>query len=239
MELLVLSVLSVFQSIFGVGVLLFGTPIFLVFGYSFIEVLVLLLPISMTISFATVVTGGDLRWKPTHVGLLAVPILLGTVVAVDRDANVLILLVGLVMVVSAMLNYSTKNRGTLLRALSDRVAIPLIGSVHGLTNQGGGLLLMWASSATNSAEHIRSTVAFFYGIMALLQLLVVIFLHPDYVVSGFYFENLLIPIAAFALGARIFSGLDKASFKGYVNVVVLIFGALVFSKGLDGVFFGY
>ena len=108
MELLILSVLSVFQSSFGVGVLRFGTPIFLVLGYSYVEVLVSLLPISMTISLVTVVTGRALRWKPTHIGLLAFPIMLGTVVAVDRDANVLILLVGLVMVISALANHFIK-----------------------------------------------------------------------------------------------------------------------------------
>ena len=239
MELFILSVLSVFQSIFGVGVLLFGTPIFLVFGYSFVEILVLLLPISMTISFVTVITGRELRWKSAHVGLLAFPIMLGTVVAVDRDANVLILLVGLVMVISAIANHFTKNSRTQWRILSNKIAIPLIGSVHGLTNQGGGLLLMWASSANDSAENIRSTVAFFYGIMALLQLITAIFLYPDYVVSEFEFENLLIPIVAFAIGAIIFSGLDKGRFKDYINIVVLIFGVIVFFKGLDGVIFGY
>ena len=237
MELLILSLLSVFQSIFGVGVLLFGTPIFLVFGYSFVEVLVLLLPISMTISFATVVTGRGMRWKPAHVGLISFPIILGTVFAVDRDANVLILLVGLVMVISALANHYSKNSRTKFRALSDKIAIPLIGSVHGLTNQGGGLLLMWASSASESAENIRSTVAFFYGIMALLQLITVIYLNPDYAVSEFEVENLLIPIGAFVLGARIFSGLDKVSFKDYVNVVVLVFGVIVTFKGLNGVIF--
>ncbi|MDA9915854.1 hypothetical protein N9D43_02925 [Luminiphilus sp.] len=239
MELLILSVLSVFQSIFGVGVLLFGTPIFLVLGYSFVEVLVLLLPISMTISLVTVVTGRALRWKPTHIGLLAFPIMLGTVVAVDRDANLLILLVGLVMVISALANHFIRNSRKKLKIMSNKIAIPLIGSVHGLTNQGGGLLLMWASTANDSAEDIRSTVAFFYGIMALLQLTTVGFLYPDYVVSELDFGNLLIPIAAFALGAIIFSGLDKVRFKVYVNIVVLIFGVIVLFKGFDGVIFGY
>ena len=49
-EILILSILIIFQSIFGVGLLLFGTPTFLYFGYSFYETLQLLLPISFTIS---------------------------------------------------------------------------------------------------------------------------------------------------------------------------------------------
>ena len=49
-EILVIITLIIFQSIFGVGLLLFGTPTFLYFNYSFSETLSLLLPISFTIS---------------------------------------------------------------------------------------------------------------------------------------------------------------------------------------------
>jgi len=38
------------QSIFGAGVLLFGTPILLLLGYEFVEVLVILLPISLVVN---------------------------------------------------------------------------------------------------------------------------------------------------------------------------------------------
>ena len=50
MELFLILVFIVFQSIFGIGLLLFGTPTFLVFGYTFPETLSLLLPISISIS---------------------------------------------------------------------------------------------------------------------------------------------------------------------------------------------
>jgi uncharacterized protein len=41
---------SVIQSIFGAGVLLFGTPLLLLFGYEFVDVLIVLLPISLAIN---------------------------------------------------------------------------------------------------------------------------------------------------------------------------------------------
>ena len=49
-EVLILAILIIFQSIFGVGLLLFGTPTFLYFDYSFSETLYLLLPLSFVIS---------------------------------------------------------------------------------------------------------------------------------------------------------------------------------------------
>jgi uncharacterized membrane protein YfcA len=42
------------QSLFGVGVVLFGTPILLVLGYDFITALTILPPISLTINLLQV-----------------------------------------------------------------------------------------------------------------------------------------------------------------------------------------
>jgi len=41
---------SVIQSVFGVGVLLFGTPLLLLLGYEFVDALGVLLPVSIAIS---------------------------------------------------------------------------------------------------------------------------------------------------------------------------------------------
>ena len=51
MKIIVLLIItSAIQSLFGVGVLLFGTPVLLLFGYSFIESLLILLPVSVSIN---------------------------------------------------------------------------------------------------------------------------------------------------------------------------------------------
>ena len=239
MELLILSALSVFQSVFGVGVLLFGTPIFLLFGYSFVEVLVLLLPISLMISLATVVTDGRGRWSALDVCLLVFPIMLGTVGAIDRETHVLIFLVGLFMVLSAIVNYFFRTRRVRRITLTDTVTIPVIGGIHGLTNQGGGLLLMWAGSSGRSARDIRSTVAFFYGIMATVQIITVAYLQPKTFITEFDIKNLLIPVGAFFVGTYIFVGIQKNRFQDVVTCVVFTFGVFVCLKGIVGMGFGF
>ena len=50
-EILIVILLSIFQSVFGIGLLLYGTPLFLLLGNDFFYSLNILLPISMTISF--------------------------------------------------------------------------------------------------------------------------------------------------------------------------------------------
>ena len=51
LELSILLILIVVQSIFGVGLLLFGTPSFLLLGYDFPNTINILMPVSVLISF--------------------------------------------------------------------------------------------------------------------------------------------------------------------------------------------
>ncbi len=53
--LIIIVITSFIQSIFGVGVLLFDTPLLLLVGYDFIEAIVILLPISITINFFQII----------------------------------------------------------------------------------------------------------------------------------------------------------------------------------------
>ena len=58
--LLVIIVTAIIQSIFGVGVLLFGTPLLLLGGYDFVTALTVLLPISLVINLFQIVKGKKL-----------------------------------------------------------------------------------------------------------------------------------------------------------------------------------
>ena len=50
MIILVICFTSIIQSLFGVGVLVFGTPLLLILGLDFIQTLNILLPISLAIN---------------------------------------------------------------------------------------------------------------------------------------------------------------------------------------------
>ena len=54
-EISIIVFLVAFQSLFGVGLLLFGTPIFLLLGYSFESTLALILPVSIIISLLQII----------------------------------------------------------------------------------------------------------------------------------------------------------------------------------------
>ena len=53
----VIVVTATIQSIFGIGILLFGTPLLLLGGYDFVNALTVLLPISLLINLFQIVQG--------------------------------------------------------------------------------------------------------------------------------------------------------------------------------------
>ena len=50
LTLAILAGITISQSLFGVGILLWGTPIFLLLGETFVQTLTLLLPLSLMVS---------------------------------------------------------------------------------------------------------------------------------------------------------------------------------------------
>jgi len=100
-----IAIFSIVQSIFGVGLLLFGTPTLLLLEYSYSETLWLLLPCSVTISLIQVVNDYKLIEAkkravylviPTLVLGLAFVIIYANGINMTRIVGVLLLLIGVI-----------------------------------------------------------------------------------------------------------------------------------------------
>ena len=55
LETIIILFLIVFQSIFGIGLLVFGTPTLMILGYQYSDILSVLLPISCSISLIQII----------------------------------------------------------------------------------------------------------------------------------------------------------------------------------------
>ena len=79
MTFLELSIISVFcfvQSIFGIGLLLLGTPTFLLLGYGYFDVLNILLPFSILISLSQIISYREKNFKfASKIFIFSVPTL--------------------------------------------------------------------------------------------------------------------------------------------------------------------
>lgn len=162
------------QSLFGVGVLLFGTPILLVLGYDFITTLTTLLPISLTINLLQVSKDYRHIHLPFYrqILILSIPCVMLCLLLVAKLNMNIGSVVGLFLIVAALKSaYTPFQRVIDSLVRYERTYFVVMGMVHGLTNLGGSLLTAIIHSKPYDKDRTRATTAASYGTFALFQLL--------------------------------------------------------------------
>lgn len=186
---LIILVSMLTQLLFGVGVLLWGTPSLILLGYEFTTALSLLLPISLGISGLQVGQNFQhISKKETWSFIkLSLPlVVVGLIFVMTLDINVEWFVFG-ALGVGGLLRL---NR---FKTLYDRVLnfkdfmLPLIGIVHGMSNLGGGLLVIWVSQTDKTKLGLRSTVAACYLLLALFQIVTLMVYNDELIVFVSYF----------------------------------------------------
>jgi len=226
----IIAVFSVVQSIFGVGLLLFGTPTLLLLGYSYSETLWLLLPCSVTISLIQVVNDYKLIEAKKRAVYLVIPTLvlgLALVVTYENGIN-MTRIVGVLLLLIGVIRFSSKLQALLSSMVKKHIQMYyiIIGVVHGVSNMGGGPLSILMSTIYSKKEIIRANVAFIYLILAIFQLVVLSIISNTSLRSGVIW---LIPISlvSYIITSKFIS--SKVNDKKYtfiLNVMVLVYGVL-------------
>ena len=226
---------SVVQSVFGVGLLVFGTPTLLLLGFSFEEVLAYLLPCSIAISVLQVRDGG-LSFEPVRRKFLlytAPAVLLGTLVVLvvlDHKLNIRTI-VGAMLIVTAAIRLLGPLRERLAEVVRGRLAafLAALGIVHGLSNLGGGLLTVIVSSLyRDDKDSTRKHVAFGYGVMATIQLGT---LFATTAVTWNWRLQLLLPFVAgvtyWGIGRRVFEATKQSAYQVSLTALIAAFGVVL------------
>lgn len=230
----IIAVFSVVQSIFGVGLLLFGTPTLLLLGYSYSETLWLLLPCSVTISLIQVVNDYKLIEAKKRAVYLVIPTLvlsLALVVTYENGINIT-RIVGVLLLLIGVIRFSSKLQALLSSTVKKHIQIYyiIIGVVHGISNMGGGPLSILMSTIYSKKEIIRANVAFIYLILAMFQLVVLSIISNTSLRSE---VMLLIPIslASYIFTSKFISSeVNDKKYTFILNVMVLAYGALAVLK---------
>jgi uncharacterized membrane protein YfcA len=232
---LVVVVLATAQSVFGVGLLVFGTPTLLLLGFPFSGVLAYLLPCSILISGLQVWRGGGLRsLEPLRKQFLiftAPGVLLGTIVILAVGSTVSVRpIVGAMLVATAALRSVKRSRRSLeafVRRHTTKILVGL-GIVHGLSNLGGGVLTVIVGSLFERKEDVRKHIAFAYGLMAIVQL-VTLFATTD--LALVWWVWLLLPALAtttfLVIGQRLFVATSQSRYQPALTALVFGFGLVL------------
>lgn len=224
---IIVAFTSIIQSLFGVGVLVFGTPLLLIVGLGFVETLNILLPISMIINlfqFSKNIISIDKKLSKDLL-LIVLPLISVTLfLGIEFIKINLGLLVGLFLVLIGLLNFFEI---TFLKFINEKIYLSLMAVIHGLTNLGGALLVGLMSSKKFDKIKTRTNISFFYFSFASIQL-ITLWINDLFV---FEIENLLYLIIGptlFILSEKlIFVKINESIFLILTNILLFVLGGLL------------
>lgn len=225
---------SIIQSVFGTGLLIFGTPSMLLLGYSFSEALLLVLPASLSISVLQTRegwshTGGFRKEFLLYSGI---PILLVLSLLLQYEIHLrLNEIVAAMLVVSALVRFSP-HFSWLLRHLLKRHAhlyLVLMGAVHGATNMGGAMLTIFVTSVHTKKDVIRAQIAFAYVVFIPLQLAAVFLNQPNgaLLVGALLLYPAIAVVTYCCIGNRLFHLANNRTYYTLMSFLMLSFGLLL------------
>ena len=152
---------SLCQSLFGIGLLFFGTPLLLLLGYPFETALSYLLPCSIIVNLLQVIHGRkEISSFPLNILIYTLPFLiLGLFLVLQYDTHLQLKpLIGSVLIFTGITRLFPKANQRTNQAISYALkpALSLMGLIHGMTNMGGGLLAAIVSTLFSDKKAIRT-----------------------------------------------------------------------------------
>ena len=231
-EILLILILICIQSIFGVGLLLFGTPSFLLFGYDFANTINILMPVSITISLLQFFKSNikDTKFINEY-NLYCLPFLITFlfIALTFKDFFDFKLLVAFLLIFSSILILNKRRFSSFKKKFFELKKIVLIGigCIHGLTNMGGSFLAIYSTLVSqNKKEIARYYICYGYLIMGILQYGTVLFLSFDTLEFTKLFYILLALIIYFP-SQKLFKTIKDKKFSKYINIIALIYGLII------------
>ena len=231
-EILIVLILISIQSVFGVGLLLFGTPSFLLFGYDFANTINILMPVSITISALQFFRSkiNDVNFLKEY-NLFCLPFLvLFLIIALKyKDFFDFKFLVAILLIISSILILNKKrfsNFKAIFFKLKKFVLIG-IGCVHGLTNMGGSFLAIYSTLVSKNVKELaRFYICYGYLIMGILQYIIVLSLNfKNLEFTKLYY--VLLSIIIYFPAQKLFENINDKKFSKFLNLIALSYGLLI------------
>ena len=230
--IIIIIIFSVIQSIFGVGLLLFGTPTLLLIGYSYVETLWILLPCSIIISLIQSIESYPLVRAKRKVAYFTIPAMTFSLIFIVSYDYVIDIrkVVGLFLIFIGIVKFSSKLQIYLQFFIEKQLRLyyVLIGFIHGVSNMGGGPLSILMSTVYTDKAKIRANIAFIYLVLASFQLMI-LFIIDSTSLKYANFALMLVSLGAYLIANKYIA--DKVNDKKYmilINILILTYGILAF-----------
>jgi len=235
--LITVAVSSFIQSIFGVGVLLFGTPLLMLQGYNFFQAVIVLLPISLLINLSQIVKDHksvDIAFYKKIIVYTIPFIVIFLAVLNEIKINIGLLISVLLLFVAAKDFSDRVNNFVNLVVRHERSYFILMGIVHGLTNLGGPLLTVAVHSKGYGKRTTRATVAASYATFATFQIVTLFFSNFDMDIKlSTIALSMSVGLTMFIVTEKIvYANIDAENYRRLFAAFIFLSGALLFVKSV-------
>lgn len=234
--LLIITFAAMIQSIFGAGILLFGTTMLLLLGYEFVNVLTIVLPISLTINLFQIAKDHrhidfTLYRKVLVLTLPAIVLFLFLVTHYPINIG---LVIGVFVLMIAIKEFSIAIEQFIDRIMQYETGyFVVMGVIHGLSNLGGTLLTALVHHKNYTKDVARVTIAVCYGTFAFVQILTLALFSGQQIDVAFS-ENtiyLVVGVLVYTLtDAMLYEHINHDKFRKYFSVFLALSGVALIVK---------
>lgn len=228
----IILLFSFIQSLFGVGLLVFGTPTLILLGYSFTETLSILLPSSVVISIIQLFNTGigfksdNILFLKWCVPSVVISLLLFLIYNYTLDVTVPLAII-LIFLSLLRLNINLKNHAKKVIFSYPRTYMVAMGVAHGVSNLGGGFLSLYAGIKYENKIHIRTFISYGYLLFATIQLTILFLM--DHLVFGYnlYLFPLIAASVYFLIGRVVYKFASNKFYNTIFSVFMFVYGIML------------
>ena len=229
------------QSIVGVGVLVIGTPVLLIFGFEFKQVLSMLLPISILTSFINLILMTKTNKKKYLIDLVLVKdffiictpsIFIGIyLVKLFEDSINFGIIVGIIILISLTIKLLYEKKFLYHTSKLKNISLIVIGIVHGLSNSGGSILLLIKGSLKKKRD-ARYDITYFYFLLASVQYIIFLYYFEMYLEAKYFTHIIILILLGSGVSNLVIGKINDSIFKNLINFIIAISSLILLFKSL-------
>lgn len=236
--MITVAVTAILQSVFGAGILLFGTPLLLLFGHEFVDVLIVLLPVSVAVNLMQILKHhAHIDWAfYRKIVLLTLPPIAVFLFLITHVRINIGLIVGPFLLFIALKEWSAAAGRVIDRLMrQETLYFVAMGVVHGVSNLGGSLLTALVHHKNYPKDVARVTVAACYGTFAMVQLLTLGLFNRQQVDVPVFDNVIYLTVAVMIFGLvdeTIYSQIDAEKYRQIFALFLALSGTVLIARAL-------
>ncbi|PPD28708.1 MAG: hypothetical protein CTY19_18370 [Methylomonas sp.] len=237
--MIIIAITAVIQSLFGAGILLFGTTLLLLLDYPFIDVLTLLLPVSLAVNLMQIFQHHshiDFNFY-RKVLLLSMPPISVFLFLITHVRFNIGLIIGPFLLLIAAKEFSVAANRAINRLMQNQsIYFVMMGVVHGISNLGGSLLTAIVHHHNYPKDMARATVAACYSTFACVQLLTLWLFEQEQINLASNESLIYMTVAVLIFGLTnetVYSQINKEKYQRIFAIFLAASGIILLSKSLS------